>query len=235
MSDEVIQSKAPPPAPFGVAPGLWTALWQDGLWDANTQAHDGPGPWEIRPYAGPTAESLASEPDLYRHLVKQHQANERRRIQLRLREIDRYTQDKPWAGAIPSAAEIRWLRWVEADRHDKRRKRLAAQEAKRQGPAPKKPKTEPSEVEQLLQPICLETAVVPANDSVPATQVVPEAEEENPIVEWPNPYESHAQVVAWPTPPPPEEEAEPAIETTTNPDDHEEDDSVLSIPLACCV
>lgn len=116
----IITYKRPRGCPLACPVELWNHLVAKGVWGEAQQAAAGVGPWEVRAYQGPSEVLIGTEQ--YVHMQRQYQRNEKRRIQLRLREIERFLQDKPWDGPAPTAAETEWARFVQAEREARRRK-----------------------------------------------------------------------------------------------------------------
>lgn len=112
---------SPAGCPLTCPVDLWKYLVEQGVWSPEQQEREGPAPWEIRPYQGPAEVLIGTEQ--YVHMQQQFQRNEKRRIQQRLREIERYLRGKPWVGPVPTAAEVRWSTFVELQREERRRKR----------------------------------------------------------------------------------------------------------------
>lgn len=100
---------------------LWNYLLEKQVWSVVQQQEEGPGPWEIRPYQGPAEALIGTE--RYVHLQRQFQRNEKRRIAMRVREIERFIHGKSWTGPEPSAAEIAWANHLFQEREERRRSR----------------------------------------------------------------------------------------------------------------
>lgn len=149
--------------------GLWKELVIKGVWDAAVQEQVGPGPWEIRSYQGPSQELIGAEQ--YTFMRDQYKKCEKRRIQMRLKEIERYTKNKPWVGPSPSPAELVWWTYVQDERRERREKR--------------RPK-----------PLVLPTDIKVKMEDEDVVLVSPDVVTKVPDLEWQDPYTAHTQVVA---------------------------------------
>lgn len=170
-------AKRPEGCPLTCPVPLWNYLVDKKVWSAILQTDQGPGPWEVRAYQGPTEVLVGTEQ--YAYLQKQFQLSEKRRIQLRLREVERYIYNKPYVGPVPTAAEIAWANFVERERRERRRKR--------------------NQPKRSL-PIDIPSVVVKTESIDAEMDVKVEAMQANLALEWQDPYTAHTQRPLTPLP-----------------------------------
>jgi len=166
--------KRPEGCPLTCNADLWNYLVEHKLWSVEQQLREGPGPWEIRSFQGPPEVLLGT--DRYAQLQRQYQENEKRRIQLRLREIERYIRGRSWTGPEPSAEELGWANHTEIQRQIRRTKRQTKNSL---------PRSQPISIIKK-EPNSGDTNFIDLTGGDDMMDMIPD-------IEWQDPYTAHSQ------------------------------------------